>query len=100
MARENEHPTTSEPRIVASSKEERESIEFALSQAESHTVRMPPSPTTGRLKVALQVLRRVVDSWDARPPTDEQLTVLREQVAETLRLARTNSPTVRLRRSA
>lgn len=100
MAQENEHRTTSETRIVASSTEERARIEFAVSQAESYTVRMPPSPTTGRLKLALQVFRRVIDSWDTRAPTDEQLAVLRDRVAETLRLARTNSPTVRLRRSA
>jgi hypothetical protein len=61
---------------------------------------MGPSPTTTRLKVALEIFRQDVDSWNTRPPTPEQLDLLREHVEEVLQLARSNSPTLKLRTSA
>jgi len=99
MSSRDEYPTTSETRI-ATPADERKRIEFALNQAESHVARMEPSPTTTRLKVALEIFRRSVDSWNTRPPTAEQLDLLREHVEEVLQLARSSSPTIKLRSSA
>jgi hypothetical protein len=95
----DEYPTKSEIRIVASSEDGKARIESALREVESHTSRMPPSPTARRLKLEVEVCQRILDSWTTRTPTDEELAVLGEQVAEALQAARRNSPTVRLRRS-
>ncbi len=99
MAPRDEHPAPSETRI-ATAEDDRARIEFALNQAESHLARTQSSPVTRRLKGQLERLRRTVDSWSARAPTREELDRLRERVREVLDLARTSSPTVRIRRSA
>jgi hypothetical protein len=95
----NEYPTRSETRIMASSEDEKSRIESELREVESHTSRMPPSPTARRLKLELQVFQNTLDSWTTRTPTEDEVALLGEQVAEALRVARRNSPTVRLRRS-
>jgi hypothetical protein len=65
---------------------------------------MEASPTTQRLKVALEIFGQTVEAWNTRPPTSEQLDLIREHVAEVLLLAKrstpTMKPTLRLRRSA
>jgi hypothetical protein len=95
----DEYPTRSEIRIVASSAAEKARIESDLREVESHIERMPPSPMARRLKLALEVFQRSIDSWRTRAPTEEQLALLSDHVEEALHLARRNSPTVRLRRS-
>jgi hypothetical protein len=99
MTPRDEYPTPSETRIVASFEDRKRRIESALGETEAHMARMPPSPVTRRLKLALEVVHRAIESWSAREPTDEQLALVSEQVADALLLARRNAPTVRLRRS-
>jgi hypothetical protein len=100
MASEDDYPTVSETRLITLPSAERSRIETALSEAESHVARMPPSHTTLRLQVALDRVRRSLDLWAASPPSQEHVRELRERVEETLRLAKTRSPTVRVRRLA
>jgi hypothetical protein len=99
MDRSGDH-TPSSTHLVAIPANDREGIEQALAQAEAHVTRMQPSPATQHLKRVLESCRRAIDGWSASPPTDEALRSLRERVQQTLQLARTTSPTVRLRRSA
>jgi hypothetical protein len=86
--------------LVGSPADDRARIERALILAESHVVRMPPSPVTQHLKDVLDSCCRTVNGWSASPPADEELRSFRERVERTLQLARTTSPTVRLRRQA
>src|SRR5580700_9705503 len=76
MAWSGNHPT-SEIRLVAASADDRARIELALEHAESHVARMQCSP-----------------------PTGDELDALRDRVMQTLQVARTTSPTLRLRRLA
>jgi hypothetical protein len=99
MAPRDEQPAASETR-VATADDEKARIEFALNQAESHLARTQPSPMTRRLKGQLERFRTAVDSWSTRAPTREELDRLRERVREVLDVARTSSPTVRIKRSA
>jgi hypothetical protein len=78
---------------------DRAKVEFALNQAESCLARMGPSPTTRRLRLALDVLQQTVASWDMAEPTDEQIGLLLEHVAEVRDLAKNDTPTVRLKRA-
>ena len=94
------HPTSSETRLLATPTGDRQRIEQALAHAESHVARMQASPATQELKRVLESCRRVLDGWSTSPPTDDQLRLLQERVDRTLQLARTTSPTLRLRRSA
>jgi hypothetical protein len=89
---------TSETRIAIGGGDGNESIEHALSQAEAHVARMAPSPATEHLQSALESLRRTVDSWRATPAGGEEVARLRAQVTSVLQLARTTSPTMRVRR--
>jgi hypothetical protein len=95
----SDDPTPSEMRLIATPADDRERIEQALAQAEAHVTRMQPSPATRHLKGALESCRRVLDGWSASPPTEAVLRALRERVQQTLHIARTTSPTVRLRRA-
>jgi len=79
---------------------DKERIEQAVTHAESHVARMPPSPRTQHLKGVLDSLRRTLAGWSASPPTDEEAQALQDRVLQTLEVARTTSPTVRLRRLA
>jgi hypothetical protein len=99
MASKDEGPAPSEARIVTA-RDEKVHIEFALNQAESHVARMPPSPTTRRLKLSLEVFRRTVDSWSTRAPTREQVDLIREHIVEVLQLIKSDVPTTKLPRSA
>jgi|SRR5580700_3957967 hypothetical protein len=92
-------PTPSEMRLIAIPADDRERIEQALAQAEAHVARMHPSPATRHLEGTLESCRRMIDGWDVSPPTEDVLRALRERVQQTLHLARTTSPTVRLRRA-
>ena len=87
---------TSETRIAVAG--DQLSIEAALAQAEAHVGRMAPSPSTEHLKSSLQAFRRTFESWDSAAPTEAELRCLREQVTSVLQLAKTTSPTVRIRR--
>ncbi len=99
MALKREHPASSEARLIVDG-DEQARIAFSLNQAESHVTRMPPSPTQRRLAAALEFFRRTVENWKDRAPEDEELELLREHLAEVLHLAKTSSPTVKLRRPA
>jgi hypothetical protein len=73
-------------------------IEFALNQAESFVARMGPSPTTRRLRLALEVLRQTVAAWDTSDPNNEQMRLVFEHITEVRDVAQNDTPTVRLRR--
>ncbi len=94
------HHGPSETRLVASRTNDCVHIEQLLGRAESHVNRMQPSAATLHLRCLLDSCRRAMDDWTASPPTDEELRALRGQVEQTLQLASTTSPTVRLRRMA
>jgi hypothetical protein len=81
---------------IATTESRKEAVEFALNRAESHVSRMRPSPAARCLKLSLQALRRTVNSWSIRVPTEEQLRFLGERVAELLELAESSAPTIRL----
>src|SRR5580698_9216411 len=97
MEPDDEHRRESWTRLTAV--RDRARVEFALNQAESYVTRMGPSPTTRRLRLALEVLRQTVASWDAVDPTDEQIGLLLEHIAEVRDLAQNGTPTVRLKRA-
>jgi hypothetical protein len=97
MEPEDEHRRESWTRLTTV--RDRAKVEFALNQAESYVARMGASPTTRRLQLALEVLRQTVTSWDASEPTDEQIGLLLEHIAEVRDLAQNSTPTVRLRRA-
>ncbi len=87
----------SETRIAVATSEERD-IELALNLAETHVARMTPSPSTEHLRASLAKFRRAVDAWKEAPPNAADVVRLRDQVASVLQLAKTTSPTVRIRR--
>jgi len=95
----NESRAVSETRI-ATALGDKARVEFALNQAESHVARMGPSPTRRRLGLALEVVRRTVDSWSTRAPTEDQLRLLLQHVLDLRDQTRDEVPTVRFRRSA
>jgi hypothetical protein len=99
MDRKDDH-AASGTRLAARPADDRGRIELALAHAESHMARMQPSLATQRVKDVLESFRRTVDGWAALPPTEEEARALREQVEQTLQLAKSESPTVRLRRVA
>jgi hypothetical protein len=101
MALEDEPADPSETRIITGA-EERRPLERALEEARLHLVHMEATPTTQRLKLALDILRQTVEAWSTRAPTREQLDLVRDHVAEVLVLAKRSAPTLRprLRRSA
>lgn len=94
MANEPKHPHPSTPVIVLGA--EKRDVAFILNEAELHLSRTEPSVTTRRLELAVEMFWRTVDSWERRPPAGQQLNRLRDHVAETLKLSRSE----RLRRSA
>jgi hypothetical protein len=94
------HSTSSETRLLTAPGPDRERIEQALAHAEVHVARMQPSPATQHLRRVLESCRRDMDGWKSSPPTEAELRALRERVEQALQLARTTSPTVRLRRQA
>lgn len=99
MRPEDHPPTTSEPRSVAGI-DEKALVEFALNQAESALRRMQPTPATERLSARVDAFRRIVSAWNIRPPTVEQVRLLLERIGEVREMARTGTPTVRVRRTA
>jgi hypothetical protein len=100
MDRSGVYPTLSETRLVAAPADDWARIDQALNQAEAHVARMQPAPATEHLKGVLASCHRTMEGWSAAPPTYEQLHALRERVEHVLQLARTTSPTVRIRRQA
>jgi len=98
MIRRGESPTSSETRIVAAVGDVTAGIKLSLAHAEAQVARMDPSPAARLLTLTIEAYRRTVDSWSARPPTDDQIQLMHERVGELLRLAKTTSPTVRMRR--
>jgi hypothetical protein len=97
MEPEDEHRRESCTRMTVVNDKAR--IEFALNQVESYVARMGPSPTTRRLRLALEVLKQTVATWETSDPTDEQVELLLEHIAEVRDLAQNSTPTVRLRRA-
>jgi hypothetical protein len=97
MQPEDEHRRESWTRVTTV--RDKAKVEYALNQAESFVSRMQPSPTTRRLQLALEVLRDTVASWATTDPTDEQLGLVLEHIAEVRDLAQNATPTVRLRRA-
>jgi hypothetical protein len=77
---------------------DRESVEQALKDAESHVARMPSTPGTRELRARLDAYRRSMETWRHREPTTEQLEALDVGLAEITRIARTTSPTIKMRR--
>jgi hypothetical protein len=96
MVRKRDCSEASEAGVVVAGVE-RAHVEFILNEAELHLARMEPSATRRRLELAVEMFWSTVDSWGARPPTGEQLNLIRDHVAEVLHLARSSDP---LRRSA
>jgi hypothetical protein len=70
-------------------------FESSLVKAQACVARMEPSPTTTRLKLALEVLKDTMASWSETPPTEEQRWLFREHLTEVLDDARGSAPTVR-----
>lgn len=72
-------------------------IEFksAVIYAQACLARMDPSPTTTRLTLAIDMLKRTMASWSTTPPTPEQRWLFREHMDEVIELARSSAPTVR-----
>ncbi len=87
-------------RLGAAATDEKASLEAVLDEAESRVACMDPSPGERQLKQLLVALRRIVDSWSLRPPSEGELAFLRARLAEVLHRAKHESPTVRLRRPA
>ena len=92
------HHAPSATRLVAPQAHDRAHLEQLLVRAESHVSRMHPSATTLHLRRVLDACRRAMDTWNESPPTEEELRAFRVRVEQTLQLASTTSPTVRLRR--
>jgi len=98
--RSDRDPAGSGTRLAASPVDDRGRIARALAHAEAHVARMQPSPVTQHLKDVLESFRRTMDAWAVSSPTDEEVGALLEHVEQTLQLAKTTSPTVRMRRLA
>jgi hypothetical protein len=99
MGIEDEHFRPSGTRIVTEA-DERARIKLSLQEARGQLARISPTPTTRRLELALELFRSTVETWDEQPPTDEELDLIRDHIAEAQMVARRNMPTVKLRRSA
>jgi hypothetical protein len=100
MDRNDGDRTASGTHLAAAAADDLGRIDRALARAESHLSRMQPSTVTQRLKGVLDSFRRTVNGWATSPPSDGEAAALREQVEQVLRLASSESPTVRLRRQA
>jgi hypothetical protein len=94
----NRRVPESETRIAVAGGDEKDRIERALDQADAHLTRMPPSPTRDAIAAALASLRRARAAWDPWTGDVAELEYLRERVGAVLHLAKTTSPTVRIRR--
>jgi len=90
---------TSGTRLVAAPGDDQDRIVQALSMAESHVARMPPSQATQQLKSVLEASRRAIARWSTSPPTNEEVQEVRDRVVQTLQVAKTTSPTLRFRRA-
>jgi hypothetical protein len=66
-----------------------------LAEADARVERLPAGPGTRELKTRLDRLRRAVDAWGSRVPTEEQRAALQEQIEEVIRIARASAPTLR-----
>jgi hypothetical protein len=75
--------------------EEKARIEIDLDRTESHLTGAESAAVTRRLKLAVQVCRWALASWETRSPSREEIGILRERVNELLRVARRYAPTVR-----
>jgi hypothetical protein len=72
-------------------------IEKLLTEAAEHVGRMPKSAGARELGARLERCRRTFESWMTLRPSEEQRHALREQIEEVLAIARTTSPTKKLR---
>jgi hypothetical protein len=88
----------SETRIAVAGGDAKDHIELALRQADEHMARMPASPTKDAIAAALASFRRALAAWDPYSSDVAELEYLRERVGAVLHLAKTTSPTVRIRR--
>jgi hypothetical protein len=88
MIRTGADATPSETPIVAPIGDVTTSIKLSLAQAAAHVARMDPSATTQLLKLTIESHARTVDSWSARPPTDDQVRLLRKRAEQVLHMAR------------
>lgn len=75
-------------------------VQAMLREAEVRVAEMVPSAAERRLRQALSIYRRVVDSWSHAPPSARQAAFVQGLVEDVLREANQESPTVRLRRPA
>jgi|HubBroStandDraft_2_1064218.scaffolds.fasta_scaffold1241505_1 hypothetical protein len=100
MTRGGEYPTPSETRVATTVGETMTGLQASLAEAEAHAERMEPSASTRLLRRTLESHSRTIDAWTARPPTDDQLRLMRERVEQVVHQAKTTSPTVRVRRIA
>ncbi|MGO9835752.1 MAG: hypothetical protein ACLP1X_16230 [Polyangiaceae bacterium] len=91
MTRTGADPTPSETPIVAPIGDVTTSIKLSLAQAAAHVAHMDPSATTQLLKLTIESHARTVDSWTARPPTDDRLKLVRKRVEQVLHMAKTTS---------
>jgi hypothetical protein len=85
--------------IVAAAAQ-RARIGQTLQQALTDLDRLEPTTTTQRLKLALELFQRSVEAWITQPPTEEELLLVQEHIAEVLDLVRRKTPRERLSRSA
>jgi hypothetical protein len=88
MTKTGEGPTPAEGRIVDPVGEAKTSLKLSLAQAEAYIARMGPSAATRLLKLTVESQARTVDSWSARPPTDDQLQLTRKRIAQVLAMAK------------
>lgn len=88
MTQTAEGSTPSDARIVDPIGDVKASIKLSLAQAEAHIARMGPSATSRLLKLTIESHMRTVDSWSARPPSDDQLRLTRRRVEQVLDMAR------------
>lgn len=67
----------------------------AIQQALTDLDCLEPTTTTHRLKLALALFQRSIEAWATQPPTEEQLLLIDEHIAEALELVRRNTPAER-----
>jgi hypothetical protein len=73
-------------------------VQAALALAESCIARLAPSPLERRLQLTVEVCRRSVSSWPMGEPTVEQFHAMHDVIAEVVREAHDDEPTMRLPR--
>jgi hypothetical protein len=88
MSRKHNGSEPSRVKLITEMQVEPAHVAFILNEAELHLARMEPSVTRRRLQAAIDIFWSTVDGWTVRPPTGEQLNLIRDHVAEVLELAK------------